>query len=668
MKGMNTMKNWLKVLSFLLVFTTVATSVQAAEDPYEELNGLTLKDEMIAMIEKGIIQGYSDGTYRPKDDVTRQQFAAFVQRVLELEPAEPTFPDVNKSTALANSIGAVQLTGIMLGDNTGNFNPNKPITREEMAITMARVYEFKAITVNYDFIHLADADQFSNETGQLSAQMNAAAGVILGYPTEDGSILFKPTDITKRDQVSAVWNRYYKLLEEGPPPPPEPSPYAVATISNGQLVKKGITYKTYDAALNAYNNTTGAEAILYFDDIIKIKRGLAYAANTVVNTTSIYKDPQFKTRLTYVEEGREMHYVGSGPDYVIVRIGGTQGYVSHQTADLTPQDLITGRDYYYVSKYGTLSHYLYNHITKQTGSYSIAPKAPFMSNETTYYSNDGVNYTTATGAVAGEYYPYFQWQSVRTKSNYTAQELDNLIMTRLQELEAPTGRYKDATTKSKMIGLGAVAKQLETQYNVNALFVVSAAFHESAYGMSDKAQTLNNLYGIGIYDDPTKIDPEKSSFLEPKFSMEAFVKYYAGGGYVKQTDWRSAGAVPGNKTTGMNVNYASDPYWGAKIAGHMWRSDMAMGDKDYAKHQLGMTTATSTLNVRTQPVVNSSTLIFTYKQKYMGFTGKFGFPVVIIGEGKDTSGATWYQVQSDIYPPETGWIHSDYVRKLPNNY
>ena len=112
------------------------------------------------------------------------------------------------------------------------------------------------------------------------------------------------------------------------------------------------------------------------------------------------------------------------------------------------------------------------------------------------------------------------------------------------------------------------------------------------------------------------------------------------------------GAVPGNKLVGFNVRYASDPNWGSKIAGHMWRIDTFLGKKDYNKADLGRIIYEGSVgvNVRTSPNPLSAK-VFTYKQKDPGLNAAFGYPVVIVDETIGTDGYQWYKVLSDMNPP-----------------
>ncbi|MFJ7825476.1 S-layer homology domain-containing protein [Psychrobacillus sp. NPDC096623] len=671
------MKKLVAIIIALSLVITAYIPVQAAD----ELTGLTLEKEMRAMIELGIIQGYNDGTVRPKDDVTREQFAAFIVRALKLPAAAPNYTDVNPSSALASAIGALQSTGIMKGTLDNKFNPTKKITREEMAITMARVLDQKNITVSVDSIIVADQNKFGSSDSIIAAKKTIAAKIINGFATEDktsSAVLFKPKDLSKRDQVSAVIYRFIELMKtvETPEPMPEPIPtpepvptpppvevntFYVASVKDGEIVKSTTSYKTFEEASKAFSSSS-VDAILKGDDMIKIKSGLAYSTTNPKNYASIYSDTSLKTEITYIQKGREMKYIGSGPDYVIVQAGGTIGYAKHSEVDLIPSKVVIGQDYYSKNGSGMLNHYLYNHVTKKLESfYQVGPAPDFMNTSDKYYSYDGVQFYDNKGTLKGTFFPYFQFQSVRQPTNYTAEELDQYILTVLTEKEATKiARYANAVQKSKLVNLGTYLKEVESTYEVNAMFILAAAMHESDFGLSSYAQTINNLFGIGVYDS----DPNAKVYAKPENSVYAFVTRYINGTYGLPTGSYANGAVPGNKTTGFNVKYASDPQWGSKIAGHMYRIDSALGGRDFGQAKLGITTPNSTLNVRSTPEVNSSNLLYTYKRKELGVNNIFGYPVVIISKEIGADGYYWYKVLTDTPSPspEYGWIRGDLLR------
>lgn len=665
-----------KIVAILIALTLVITAYIPAQAA-DELTGLTLEKEMRAMIEQGIIQGYNDGTVRPKDDVTREQFAAFIVRALDLPAAVPTYTDVNPSSALASAIGALQSTGIMKGTLDNKFNPTNKITREEMAITMARVIKQKNINLSVLGITLADEKQFGSQESILAAKQTIAAKVINGFVTEDptlSAVLFKPKDVSKRDQVSAVIYRFIELMKtvEKPDPMPEPTPtppgepapvdptvFQIASVKNGELVKTAKTYATYAEAEKAFASSS-IDAIYKGNDIIKIKSGLAYADNTSKNYASIYSNTTFSNEVTYTTEGREMKYIGSGPDYVIVQVGGTVGYAKHSEVGLIPSQLIIGRDRYVKNGSEMLNHYVYDHLTKKSAFYTVGPAPQFMERFGEYYSYDGVQFYDINGKLKGAHYPYFQFQSVRQPTNYTAAELDSYIMSALAARQATNlAKYKDAVTKSKLIGLGTYLKEMETTHRVNAMFILATAIHESDFGISTNAMTKNNLFGIKVFDSNPELGEK---YAEPKNSVNAFVTRYINASYGLPTGSYANGIVPGNKTTGFNVKYASDPHWGAKVGGHMYTIDQTLGGRDYKQAKLAMTTSTTTLNVRASASTWSN-ILYTYKKKDLGVGSLFGYPVIIAETVKAADGYEWHKVLTDTAPPtDYGWIRGDLLR------
>jgi len=665
------MKKHLRIILIMLLLCFVGLTTASANDG---LTGLTLEKEMRAMIEKGILQGYGENDFRPKGEVTRDQFAAFIARTLQLPDATPSFIDVVPTSTLGPKIGAIQATGIMKGTLNSEFMPSKPITREEMALTMSRVIAYKKLVVEPQTISISDHDKFTLEGGLEGAILIASANIMKGQ-SSSGAIVFNPKGISLRDQVAAVLYRYLELVESqnAPDPVPNPKPdpidptkYYNAIIKDGKLEKGLSEYPTYASALTAFTNNSAAKGLYKGNELIKIKSGLAYAKHkTVDSPTVIYSDSSFASskQVTYVQYGRELVLLESTDQYVKVQAGGTIGFAKQSEIEYIPEELATSKDYYTSSSTGVLIHYTYNHSKNSFGfgGYHVGPAPSFMTNFQKYYSQDGVNFYNENGTLAGKYYPYFQYLSARSKTNYSASELDSYIMNRLQTIST---KHPTALTKSKLIGLGTFLKEVEKTYNVSALFILSAAMHESDSGMSWNAQTKNNLFGIKVFDSSPE---DGEQYAKPQDSIIAFVTRYVNLNYGPPTGPYAKGLAPGNKTSGMNVHYASDPNWGAKIAQYMWRGDVLLGNKDTGINtkKLAMTSYSGTINVRSTPEVNSGNILFTYKAKDLGVNNGFGYPLVIVEEKVGTDGYVWYKVLSDQVPPaDFGWIRSDLVNKI----
>ena len=100
-------------------------------------------------VKNGIAKGMSATTFEPDTPVLRQEFAAFFVRYMDYKgiklpdagsvkpfPDKATFPD----WAVAN-IETLQKTGLVKGDNLGNFNPGNKMTRAEIATVTMRFVE-----------------------------------------------------------------------------------------------------------------------------------------------------------------------------------------------------------------------------------------------------------------------------------------------------------------------------------------------------------------------------------------------------------------------------------------------------------------------------------------------------------------------------------------------
>ncbi|MCH4826833.1 S-layer homology domain-containing protein [Planococcus halocryophilus] len=632
--------------------------------------GSALEKEMKEMVQQGILSGYKDGTYKPTASVTREQFAAFINRALNLPAGTHPFKDVPKNSSLSNEIGAAYSAGLMVGVSESMFRPTANITREQMAQTLKNVIEYQEMDLKEKRIEFSDAADFNSSGGIRAVFAIVHYEITEGIPDGKNGLKFGPKDIASREQAAAFIYRFLLAHEKASAPPILPdvpndnSLYYLGYVDNGQLVKQQYGHKEYQQAAESFKSVATAKVIFKGDEIIRIKSGLAFgdrvSGSGAKEVTTIYFDSNFTKQATYVEHGREILYIDANAEFVKVQVGGTIGYAKHSEVDFVPSELISNRDYYLKNKWSTLEHYQYNYVSKSGSSHSIGPAPAEMAEGVKYYSKDGVHFANEAGATQFVHYPYFQYQSVRTKTNYTAEELDQFLMNRLTAVSSSSGTYKDATTKSKLIGKGKYFIEIQNKYNVNALFILAAAMHESAYGMSTNAQTKNNLFGIRVYDGSPH---EGTTYSNPEASIDAFAREYMNRNYANPLGGYANGASPGNKTTGFNVSYASDPTWGAKVAGHMFRTDLELGKKDIGQHQLGITNTAST-NVRNAP--NGSTILYQFKRADLGVNNAFGYPVVILGEQKANDGYIWYKVISDLNPEADtnngiGWIRSDLV-------
>lgn len=115
---------------------------------FSDMNTHWAKNDVLALASRFIVRGPSLTTFAPGTDITRSDFAEYIARGLGLNGASASaskFKDVGASFKTASYIGAVSDAGIVQGGTDGKFRPNASITREEMATMLVRAMKFAGV-------------------------------------------------------------------------------------------------------------------------------------------------------------------------------------------------------------------------------------------------------------------------------------------------------------------------------------------------------------------------------------------------------------------------------------------------------------------------------------------------------------------------------------------
>ena len=234
-----------------------------------------------------------------------------------------------------------------------------------------------------------------------------------------------------------------------------------------------------------------------------------------------------------------------------VQVAGLTGYVNASQVTAIDSNDTFIPDYVSDGKY---VYHRYSPYTKVMVAYHNAN----MQVGKSYYSADGINFGTF------KLNHPFQFSNLKSRTNYTAADINRLYSLM-------------GANDSKLAGKGATFKAAEQRYGVNALYLVAHSALESAWGRSKIAKDKNNFFGISAYDDTpytsaTKFDDVDSGIMGAARWINS--KYLHNSGYPAN------GAHLGNKASGMNVNYATAPYWGESIASIMFSANEKLGRKD----------------------------------------------------------------------------------------
>ena len=182
--------------------------VSKTGDVFSDVSENWAKDEVLEMVDLGLISGYSDSTFRPSSTITRAEFLSILIRLLEKTQdieiqSGHTFDDTGSHWAKDYISTAVAL-GITSGYGNGNFGPNDNITREQIALmlSIAAGYDGSATEVSF-----SDSDQISGWALD-AVSFTSSEGIFSGYG--DGS--FGPKKNATRAEACALLLRFYKKI------------------------------------------------------------------------------------------------------------------------------------------------------------------------------------------------------------------------------------------------------------------------------------------------------------------------------------------------------------------------------------------------------------------------------------------------------------------------
>ncbi|MCK9479785.1 MAG: S-layer homology domain-containing protein [Firmicutes bacterium] len=168
---------------------------------YVDIENHWSKDYFEKLAEKGIINGYEDGTIRPDRQITRAEAAKIIALAANLSPLDEVnleFADLGEIADWAQGyVKAVFKEGIITGYEDNTFRPNQNITRSELVVIASRAFSLSQ--GNADEITFADKSDIPDWSLQGVAAA-VAQGIMSGY--DDNT--FKPYNHITRAEVSKI--------------------------------------------------------------------------------------------------------------------------------------------------------------------------------------------------------------------------------------------------------------------------------------------------------------------------------------------------------------------------------------------------------------------------------------------------------------------------------
>ena len=260
----------------------------------------------------------------------------------------------------------------------------------------------------------------------------------------------------------------------------------------------------------------------------------------------------------YNADGEKLSYISQGSvvwldkdrksddKRLAITISGLSGYM--KTEDL--QALDASKDF--IPYYESDGHRFYHYVA-QNASIPVSAHLSDMEVGKKYYSADGVHFE------GFKLENPFLFKDLTETTNYSAEDLDKVFS--LLNID-----------NSLLENKGATFKEAEEHYHINALYLLAHSALESDWGRSKIAKDKNNFFGITAYDT--------TPYLSAKTFDDVDKGILGATKWIKENYIDRGRTFLGNKASGMNVEYASDPYWGEKIASVMMKINEKLGGKD----------------------------------------------------------------------------------------
>lgn len=251
------------------------------------------------------------------------------------------------------------------------------------------------------------------------------------------------------------------------------------------------------------------------------------------------------------------------------------------------------------------------------------------------------------------YYNYYQFLSHRSISNYTSAQIkqDLSMYTSKVTITSP----EVPSNQSQLYGEEMSFIQYQNEFGANAIMMLGTAKNESANGKSNISINKNNLFGHSAFDSSP--GASANGYVSVAQSIYAHAKRFISETYLDPCDGYTVngngtsdkchngkyyGGNLGDKSSGMNVKYASDPYWGEKAARNYYYFDKKYSLQDYGKYALGIKTSSASYPIKAEPNNSSATLYTT------GNSNNYAVTILETVVGEEINGNNvWYKIQAD---------------------
>ena len=169
------------------------------------------EDTINNMGSRMVITGVGGGNYEPERNITRAEFAAIVVRGLGLAPETGAsgFDDVDPDEWYCGYIETASSYGIINGYGDGTFGPKDMITREHAMLMIARAMNITGLEADLTSSEISDLLDSYADGAEVSDDSAAGIAACLETGVVNGRSgnMIAPKDFITRAEVAAIVER-----------------------------------------------------------------------------------------------------------------------------------------------------------------------------------------------------------------------------------------------------------------------------------------------------------------------------------------------------------------------------------------------------------------------------------------------------------------------------
>ncbi len=198
-------------LSFYVTELTPYVAVgETVKIKFTDIENHWARENIEFVVVRGIFNGKSEEIFDPDSVLSRGMLVTVLGRLENVDTSkyDCTFDDVGKDIYYAPYIEWARQNNIVGGVGDNKFEPERSVTRQEIAVIVARYLEYKGLELKLDA--MGYTDEASIDTWAKDAVNKVGnAGIITGVGTE-----FQPKNDATRAQAATILNRIVDFLDK----------------------------------------------------------------------------------------------------------------------------------------------------------------------------------------------------------------------------------------------------------------------------------------------------------------------------------------------------------------------------------------------------------------------------------------------------------------------